>query len=276
MNPLAGRWPVLSEVLVGHPKARADPADPEPHTAEPRAWFPDPGADGLEARRRLIEGGWGCRFGLGVLGAQVENRQSEGTLSGGRGADCRRNLVCEFKLSRCYKISYGCNVGLSSELGAIRESASPSLGRYESRRARAWGDTGVGVFELGAIRESACSSLGRYGSRRVRAWGDMGVGVFELGAIRESASLSLGRYQGRRFRLVCRDDAGSCDVRCAGAQRVPAEAGVPSRGCRRVGLRLRRARRGAPRCRSGDRRSKLAEPSGRLGVPLSAEAEDAG
>ena len=110
VNPLASRWPVLSEVLVGRSEPVADPADPEPDAAEPRPPFPHPGADGVEARWGLIEGVWGRRFGLGVLGAQVENRQTEVTRLGGGGADCRRNPVVEFKLSRCDRVSYARNI----------------------------------------------------------------------------------------------------------------------------------------------------------------------
>ena len=114
---------------------------------------------------------------------------------------------------------------------AISGSVSPSLGRYESWRARAWGDTG-----------SAGLSPGRYGSPRARAWGDMGVGGFEPGAISESDGSSLGRYRGRHFRLVVREDAWSYAVR--GAER--------------------RA------CRSGDRRSKPYVSSTRISVARSA------
>ena len=149
VNPLASCGPVLPDVSVGRSNAGADPADPEPHAAEPRARFPDPGADGVEARWGLIERVWGRRFGLGVFGAQVENRQTEVTRLGGGGTDCRRNPVVEFKLSRCYRVSYARNV---------TSVFLRSLGRWRCRRAGAWGDTRVGGFEPGAIRESAGSS----------------------------------------------------------------------------------------------------------------------
>ena len=56
VNPLASGGPVLPDQSVSRANAGAHPADPEPQTAEPRPRFPDPGADGIKARWRLVEG----------------------------------------------------------------------------------------------------------------------------------------------------------------------------------------------------------------------------
>ena len=218
-NPLASRGPVLLDVPVGRANAAQDPADPEPDTAEPRARFPDPGADCVEARRGLVEGVSVRRLGGRLLGAQVENRQTEVPRLGSWGADSHRNRVGEVKLSRCYMVIYVCNIrsgdrtGCDIEvggpkLGAIPESAGASWVQSRGRLVEAGRNTGVGWRELGAIPRPAGRSWAQCGSRLARAGCDPGAGDRELGAIRESANANWVQSRSRLAEAGCDPGVG--------------------------------------------------------------------
>ena len=221
VNPLASCGPVLPDVSVGGANAGADPTDPEPHTAEPRARFPDPGADGLESRRRLIDGVWVRRFALGVRGAQVENRQGEVPVLGSGRADSRRNRVDDFNLSCCYSVTY-MRTGLGVDQNWVRSrgraagtGCDPEAGRRELGAIPMAGtgcDIGAGWQELGAISGPGGGNWVRYRGRLAETGCDIGAGWRELGAIPGPAGRNWVRYRGRAAGTGCdtRPPAAGC------------------------------------------------------------------
>ena len=71
---------VGDDPLPGFLQTPGDPADPEPDAAEPGTGFPQPPANRLQARRRLVEDDFIRRLGDVFFGTEVEDRHAPWTL----------------------------------------------------------------------------------------------------------------------------------------------------------------------------------------------------